>query len=89
MIMKKTVLNLLPLRNRTALHEYLAIRLKLPSYYGRNLDALYECVSEIPEETEITVLLPSYADPYCRKTAGVLQDASGENEKLKVTILYE
>lgn len=27
-------------------HEYLARVLQLPAYYGRNLDALYDCLTE-------------------------------------------
>ena len=32
-------------RRRT--HTYLAQALSLPDYYGRNLDALYDCVTEM------------------------------------------
>ncbi len=33
---------------REELHDYLARKLELPEYYGRNLDALYDCLSEMP-----------------------------------------
>ncbi len=34
--------------SREELHDYLAKKLELPEYYGRNLDALYDCLSEMP-----------------------------------------
>lgn len=34
-------------------HEYLIKTLDLPDYYGRNLDALYDCLTDICEDTEI------------------------------------
>ncbi|WP_069593141.1 barstar family protein [Methanosphaera sp. WGK6] len=37
-------------------HEYLIEMLDLPSYYGRNLDALYDCLTEIGVETEIHLI---------------------------------
>lgn len=30
----------------TELHKYLKRKLQLPDYYGNNLDALYDCLSE-------------------------------------------
>lgn len=44
--------------NRKSAHDYLAQALSLPSYYGRNLDALFDCLEEMPA-WEITLLHPS------------------------------
>ena len=33
--------------DRVAVHNHLAERLQLPSYYGRNLDALYDVLTEL------------------------------------------
>ena len=38
-------------RERT--HEYLASQLQFPAYYGRNLDALYDLLTERGEKVEI------------------------------------
>ena len=42
--------------NRQTLHDILSSSLGLPEWYGRNLDALYDCLTEIQEETEIWLL---------------------------------
>ena len=34
-------------------HEYLKKALNLPDHYGKNLDALYDCLTDIGVETEI------------------------------------
>ena len=36
---------------RDAAHSHLALRLGLPDYYGRNLDALYDCLTERTADT--------------------------------------
>ena len=35
------------LHAREAAHDHLAQALELPAYYGRNLDALYDCLTEM------------------------------------------
>ncbi len=35
------------LTDREAAHDHLAQALELPAYYGRNLDALYDCLTEL------------------------------------------
>ncbi len=35
------------LKDRAEAHIYLAGMLSLPSYYGKNLDALYDCITEM------------------------------------------
>lgn len=34
-------------------HDYLKKALNLPEYYGKNLDALYDCLGEITGEIEL------------------------------------
>ena len=34
-------------------HDYLMRALNLPDYYGRNLDALYDCLTEIECDIEL------------------------------------
>lgn len=40
-------------RTTEALHEYLAMRLGLPEWYGRNWDAFWECIRD-PELSQLS-----------------------------------
>ena len=53
--MKKIVLELEKMRSLPMLHKYLHTALALPEYYGANLDALHDCLTEIVEPTELVV----------------------------------
>ena len=53
--MRKIYLNGKAMRDRESMHAHLRRRLKLPDYYGNNLDALYDCLTENGEETELIV----------------------------------
>ncbi len=76
--------------SRDELHDSLARQLKLPAYYGRNLDALFDCLSDIHEPCEIVlrgaeelfVHLGIYADVL----QDVLRDAAEENPALHLVI---
>lgn len=37
-------------------HDYLKEALNFPDYYGKNLDALYDCLCEIGVRTDITLI---------------------------------
>ena len=70
--------------SRYALHALLSQALELPEYYGNNLDALYDCLSEICEDTELTVRgLGALSDAfggYAERLKLVLDTVSQENE---------
>lgn len=76
--------------SREALHELLAARLRLPSWYGRNLDALYDCLTELGEETEIEVVhagaLRARLGGYAGVLLRVLADAAEDNPALRVEV---
>lgn len=46
--MRRIILDGRELDSRDKLHSVLKEALNLPDYYGRNLDALHDCLSEIP-----------------------------------------
>ena len=48
-MVKVIELNCEELHERTQAHQYLAQELTLPDYYGKNLDALYDCLTELGE----------------------------------------
>ena len=63
------------------LHEILARALAFPGWYGNNLDALYDCLTAVKEETVITLCgtqsLGRWETPFLR----VLADAARENPR--------
>ena len=76
--------------SRDDLHDALSRQLSLPEYYGRNLDALYDCLTELSEPTELhlvhkaelTVNLGIYAEVF----ETVLRDACAENACLRLSL---
>jgi RNAse (barnase) inhibitor barstar len=64
-------------------HDYLMEALNLPDYYGKNLDALYDCLCEM--ECEIELINSEEVDEDILDT---FIDAASENDFLKFEILY-
>lgn len=63
-------------------HDYLMEALDLPDYYGKNLDALYDCLTEM--ECEIELINASEVDEDILNT---FRDAAYENDLLKFKII--
>lgn len=51
--MKNVVIDCGKLNQRRQAHTYLAKELDFPDYYGKNLDALFDCLTDIGECTVI------------------------------------
>ncbi len=60
-------------------HDYLKDALNFPDYYGKNLDALYDCLCEIGVETEIVLI---NSEEVSKDLIDTFIDASAENELL-------
>ena len=75
-----------------ALHDFLADKLGFPDYYGRNLDALNDCLGDICEPTllvidadhELSDHLESEGPTFFDKACRVMRRAAQENEDLSV-----
>lgn len=65
-------------------HEYLKELFDLPDYYGNNLDALYDCMSEL-DDTEIIVINMDNMSDFCINVLSVLDDVADEYHNLKIT----
>ena len=63
--------------------RYLKEKRRFPDYYGGNLDALYDCLTEA-EEMEIEVQNREQAQNYFLRIWSVLLDAAKENEGLRL-----
>ena len=49
--MRKVLLDLNPARSVEWIHEYLKFALEFDDYYGKNLDALYDQLTSVKEDT--------------------------------------
>lgn len=85
--MKEITIDCTEIDSMAALHDVLARELGFPGWYGRNLDALHDCLSAICEETQLTFLNFS-ALPF--PTAGllrVLRDSESGNPQLEISLV--
>ncbi|MDE6890775.1 MAG: barstar family protein [Lachnospiraceae bacterium] len=75
--------------NRELLHNALAGSLSFPNWYGRNLDALYDCLTDFHEEAEIRILheasLKENLGNYALLLLKVLQEAARANPLIRLT----
>lgn len=78
------------MQTRETAHDELQAALSLPGYYGRNLDALHDCLTDIGRPTQITLVNASAmlqgAQGYGARLAAVLLQSAAENPRLTVTI---
>lgn len=81
----KTVL----LDGRALTHASLAEAFGFPPYYGRNLDALFDCLGDIGEETAVVVVHFGEADEGGRQLLRVLADGVRENPRLRLFFAEE
>ncbi len=72
--------------NKSLTHEYLKWKLEAPDYYGGNLDALWDLLSTLDREIEIsltnTVDLLENLGEYGASLIQVFKDAEDENDKI-------
>lgn len=86
--MKKITIDCKPLSTPAAVHQALAQALSFPDYYGHNLDALYDCLTDISKQTELTLTnfhaLHYAVGDWCGKLLYVFREACEENPHLTV-----
>ena len=75
--MKEITLDGKYLQQTEAGHLYLMQMLDFPEYYGKNMDALYDLLTEIAEPVAIRIENPDAMDTKMRR---VFQDAALDNE---------
>ena len=86
---KRLTLNAKKMTTRERAHAHMKERLRLPDWYGNNLDALNDCLGEIGEPTRIIVrftpALEETLGDYGVRIIRVLEQAAEENKNLTVT----
>ncbi len=76
-------LNASNVTGRGDLHDLFAATLSLPEWYGRNLDALHDCLTSMSEDVRVTVaaeeLIGTLGERYVRQFLRLLRDCAEEN----------
>ena len=68
----------------TLSHELLAEVFSFPDYYGKNLDALHDCLCEIREDTSVFLTDLAEASGRDWKFVTVLRDTSRNHPHLRI-----
>lgn len=84
--MREIVLNEKMLLDKNTAHEYLKEMLEFPEYYGKNLDALFDCLTEL-RDAEIVIKIQGRPEGYLKKLIPVFFEAADENNSIKITII--
>lgn len=70
------------MKTKTQAHEYLKTMLCLPDYYGNNLDALFDCLTEMDA---LTIYFKNIVqDTYGKKVWKVFRQAEKENSCIQI-----
>lgn len=80
------ILDCRQMRGKRKAHTYIAGSLSFPDYYGHNLDALYDCLREMPE-AHIILQCPDALgeDGYGAALKKTFFDAAADNPRLRIT----
>ena len=86
--MKTVVLDGAMMTDRAGMYDYLTERLGLPGYFGRNLDALHDCLTSISEPTRLVIYRPApmleALGQYAETAMQLLRSTAAENPCLEV-----
>ena len=84
--MRKITIDCKTIADRTDMHECLARELDFPDWYGKNLDALYDCLTEL-DSVHLHLVGWQQLGTWKAGFEAVLSDA--ENDCLDFTVSYE
>lgn len=85
--MKKVRLDFEGLNTKAQIQEYIGERMEFPPYYGKNLDALYDCLTDICRPVAIACNMSEgqrEENRYLDKVYRTFQEAEMDNENLAV-----
>ena len=85
--MKTVTLDGAVLDSKEALHQTLAQTLAFPDWYGGNLDALFDCLTDLSEEVSITLLNWDGLGDYGQRVKKVLLAAARENDRITLQVI--
>ena len=82
------ILDCRQMTGRKDTHTYIADKLSFPEYYGNNLDALYDCLTELPV-CHVVLLYTECLESmgwYGEALLSVFEDAMEKNPRLTVDV---
>ena len=84
----KLILDGCSVKDREDLHRQMESVLNFPEWYGGNLDALHDCLTELMEEVDIRIIhteeLKSVLGDYADTLLRVLRDAEQVNLNIQI-----
>ena len=81
--MNNIILKLTKYDDVNALHQYIKKKMKFPDYYGKNLDALYDCLTDIADDTAIDIRYDENNELH-KHILSVFSDAVAQNTHLAI-----
>ena len=88
--MKIVILDAKKMFEKEKMHEYFAKKFDLPEHYGKNLDALFDCLCEINEPTLIKLKNENALDEGKKESlAQLFCDVRNENEMVKFELVKD
>ena len=84
--MKQITLDGNILADAAQVHDYLKEVLNFPEYYEKNLDALYDCLTDL-NDTELIITAPEEDGAVFQKILRIFKAADRANESLKLNLL--
>lgn len=70
--------------SRQEAHAHLREQLSLPAYYGKNLDALYDCLTDLADTTVVFVDMCRAEGTYFDRVLQVFWEAAEDNPHLQI-----
>ena len=81
--MNNITLKLDKFSKKEELHSYLKRKMKFPDYYGENLDALFDCLTDISTDTAVDIKYDA-DNELQRAVLAVFSDAVSQNTHLAI-----
>lgn len=74
------------LYNAEIAHPYLKEKLNFPEYYGNNLDALYDCLTDLQDTEVVFKIRNKYNTEFFNQLLDVFRDAAEANSRLIIKL---
>ncbi len=82
--MKHIMIDCAALSARASLHRVMALELDFPEWYGGNLDALYDCLTDLDAHVYLVLRGLDAHGEYGRAFRETVEDAARENPLLAI-----